>query len=106
MNRIVKSLIAGVCLLSFVGCAQIVMSPALGVLYTDVSGPLTATSAERGSKTGVATAESILGLVALGDASIQAASRNGGITKIKTVDFDSKNILGIYGTFTTRVTGE
>lgn len=37
-------------------------------------------------KTGEATATNILGLVETGDASIEAAAKNGGITKIQYVD--------------------
>lgn len=57
-------------------------------------------------KTGAATATSILGIVATGDASIEAAAKNGGITRIHHVDHHSKNILGFYSEFTTIVYGE
>jgi len=106
MMRMAKGMVVAVALLGLVGCAQIVMSPLMGVAYTEVSGPITATSSERGSKVGVAEATSILGLIATGDASIAAAARNGGIMQIRTVDYDSTNILGLYATFTTRVTGD
>jgi hypothetical protein len=45
-------------------------------------------------------------LVATGDASIEAAAKSAGITKIHHVDYHSKNILGIIGTFTVMVYGE
>ena len=76
-----------------------------GLLYAKVSGPGMATESERGSKTGIATAQSILGLVAMGDCSITAAARNGNITKIKTVDYDITN-YAVFAQVTTRVTGE
>ena len=60
------------------GCAM-TMTPAVGTLYSDVKGPHVATSNPGYSKVGTAKAESILGLIATGDASIQTAMKNGGI---------------------------
>jgi hypothetical protein len=40
------------------------------------------------------------------DYSIQTAAKNGGITKIATVDIRTTNVLGIIWTFETIVTGE
>ncbi|MEW6378928.1 MAG: TRL-like family protein [bacterium] len=81
-------------------------SPVLGLVVNDVKGPITVVSTNPGPKTGKAVSTTILGLVASGDSGIEAAARNGGITKIMTVDCDSCNILGIYTRFTTTVTGE
>ncbi|MDD3987612.1 MAG: TRL domain-containing protein, partial [Candidatus Omnitrophica bacterium] len=53
-----------------------------------------------------AKSTSILGLVATGDSSIKTAASNGGIKTIKYVDYDAKNILGIYGEYTTTVYGD
>jgi hypothetical protein len=84
-----------------------IQSPVLGLIINDVKGPVAVvTSTVPGPKTGKAVAATILGLVAYGDTGIEAAARNGGITKIMTVDYDSTNILGIYARFTTIVTGE
>lgn len=58
------------------------------------------------TKTGTSTCTSILGLVAEGDCSISTAAKNGGITKVSTVDFDVSNILFLYATTTVIVTGE
>ena len=77
-----------------------------GCLVTNVNAPITATSNANVSKTGAASCSSILGVIALGDASQQAAMKNGGITKIHHVDFNSFSILGIYAKFTTTVYGE
>ncbi len=86
-----------------VGCA----SPyPQGIIYTDVSLPQTATANGPSPKMGVAECTSILSWVAMGDASINTAAKNGGITKIHSVDWEAKNILGIYGVFKTVVRGE
>ncbi len=49
---------------------------------------------------------SVFGLVATGDASIEAAAKQGGITVIHHVDWEVKNILGIIGTYRCNVYGE
>jgi len=105
MKKLSIALATAACALSLTGCAS-VGAPALGVLYTDTAAPLTATAEEQGSKTGEATVSSILGIIATGDASVATAAKNGGITKIKTVDYKSFSFLGIYATYTVVVTGE
>jgi hypothetical protein len=85
------------------GCIA-VMTPAIGVLYTEVRGPIDANGAI-GSKEGKACAQAILALVATGDASIQAAAAAGGIKNVTTVDHYSRNILGVLGEFCTIVRG-
>lgn len=88
------------------GCFAFSVAPVTGILYTEVTGPFDATGSE-GEATLVGTAEctSILGLIATGDCSIQAAMEAGGITEVDYVDFESSNILGIYATFVTVVHG-
>ncbi len=85
------------------GCMP-VYSPVLGVLFTDLKGPLDAGSTV-GSKEGTACVETILGLIARGDASIKAAAADGGIRKIASVDHRTENILGIFARFCTIVRG-
>lgn len=86
------------------GCAT---SVPLGGLYTELKLPVTDTgNGGNGSKTGTAECMSVLGLVATGDCSIQAAKKNGGITKVNHVDWDARNILGIIGNYKTVVHGE
>ncbi len=77
----------------------------VGAVYTDVSGPVTGTCAGTGSKVGKATTTSYLGLWAEGDASIEAAKKNGGITTVSSVDVSVDSILGIVNTYTTTVRG-
>lgn len=77
---------------------------AVGALYTGVT---TGTSATSGStaKMGMACNTSILGLVATGDASIAAAKAEGGISRVASVDYKAKNILGLYGKYCVIVHG-
>jgi hypothetical protein len=88
---------------SLSGCIA-VWTPAQGLLFTEVRGPIAAQGAI-GAKEGKACAQSILGLIAQGDASIAAAAKAGGITNVTTVDHYSRNILGIIGDFCTVVRG-
>lgn len=86
------------------GCAA-AHSPVTGFLYTDVKGPINA-QAGSGTKTGEACVTSILGWVATGDASINAAKKAGGISDVTAVDHSSTSILGLYAKFCTQVTGK
>ena len=79
----------------------------MGFVYTEIKSP--AGIGDGGvsyTKVGMSKATSILGIVATGDAGIKAACENGNISKIKFVEYESKNILGIYGEYTTKVYGD
>jgi len=86
------------------GCATLYP---VGTFYTEVSVPTLVGDGDADySKVGKATAKSYLTLIATGDASIEAAAKNGGITEIKYVDYNVKNILGVIGEYTTIVYGD
>jgi len=69
--------------------------------------PVTATSNPVGAKVGTAKATGYLGLLFFdADASIRTADKNGGITKISTVDIKNTSLLNIIVTYETIVTGE
>lgn len=84
------------------GC-NTVNSPAAGMFWMDVKGPIDAGD-KVGKKEGRACAQSILGMVATGDASIQAAAAAGGITRIDSVDHHSTWMV-VMGEFCTIVRG-
>lgn len=78
-----------------------------GTLYTEVGFPGGVGPGEVAySKTGTATSKSFFGLIATGDASVSAAVKEGNIQRIKYIDYKSKNILGVYGEYTTTVYGD
>ena len=68
--------------------------------------PITATSNTVGNKVGSSQTTSVFGLCFNGDASIRTAAKNGGITKISTVEYQKTNILNVVVTYKTVVTGE
>lgn len=89
------------------GC-MIVDSPIKGVMGTEViwGDIATGESTDRGvTKQGKACADSILGLVARGDASVRAAKLNGGITEVTSVDHSARNFLNIVAQWCTIVRG-
>ncbi len=87
-------------------CYANVSSPVVGAIYTDVKYPVAVTSNSNATKVGSSKATSILGFVATGDASIDKAAKNAGITKIHHVDAHSTNVLGVVATYEIYVYGE
>ena len=85
------------------GCAS--TQPAGGFIYADVQGPVGATSLPKGPLRGESCAASYLGAVALGDASITAAAREGGINLISHIEHASTSILFFYNKYCTIVWG-
>lgn len=69
--------------------------------------PIAASSNPVGTKKGESSGTCYLGAICIdADASITKAAKNGGITKISTVDLKTNNILGLVITYTCIVTGE
>lgn len=122
--------VALICAVLFTtGCAA-TNAPASGLLFTSVSGPLNATDfgaqstpsqpassygstaaattpAPTASKTGTSETIGFLWLVSIGDASIDAAKKNGAITRVASTDYQHVIVLGgLFSKFTTIVKGE
>ncbi|MCK9450733.1 MAG: TRL-like family protein [Bacteroidales bacterium] len=104
--RIIKNFMFVAAISLLLSSCAVSKSPLTGFLYMDVKAPLTATGNSGSSKVGSASAKSILGIVATGDASIDAAAKSAGITKIHHVDEQSTSILGIIATYKVYVYGE
>ncbi|MFC1808684.1 TRL domain-containing protein [Candidatus Omnitrophota bacterium] len=87
------------------GCA----SPyPIGVAYTEWQAPHSVVT--QGdvayTKVGVGKVITVLGLVAIGDASMRSAIRDGQISEVKYVDYSARNIMGIYGEYIITVYGD
>ena len=86
------------------GCAM-ARTPVTGFGYSDVQSSVAATSNQAGNRVGEACSSSILGIVATGDSTIEAARRNGGITQITSVDDSATSYVGVYAKYCTIVRG-
>lgn len=87
------------------GCA-VTFGPVTGLAYTNAKYPWSATgSPKEPTRVGRATVRSFFGAVATGDASIQTAAQNGGITEIHHVDYEAQNVFGVVADFTVVVYG-
>lgn len=104
MKHVKLLAVAGVAVLA-TGCAM-GRAPVTGYLFSDVSGSESSAGAGSAPKTGSSCATSILGWVGTGDASAQTAAKNGGISRIRTVDYHTKSILGLWAESCTEVHGE
>jgi len=84
---------------------------AMGLFYTNIDYPITATGASNGQapsslKSGIGKSMNILGLVETGDAGIREAASNGGIKKIHFIDVNEKSVFFFFRKITTTVYGE
>jgi len=104
MKNALIAVFLGFCLFNLTGCMG-VASPVAGWVYTDAQFGDEAENGAAATKTGKACATSILTMFATGDASVETAKANGGITQVAVVDHSAKNILGIWGEFCTIVKG-
>ena len=96
-------LAASAILLSSCGVAS---APVMGAFYQDVTYGTAVTSNNLGSKVGKSAATGYVGLIAIGDASIETAAKEAGIKKISHVDSHANSILGIITTYEIVVYGE
>jgi hypothetical protein len=107
MRKLIGCMCAAAMAVMVTGCVGVmgIGGASAGWVYTDVSGPVLATSNSGASKVGEASSEGIV-CVATGDSSIKAAAANGGITKISHVDYHVTYVLGVYSKVTVTVYGE
>lgn len=76
-----------------------------GLVYTDTVEGLYVDNNVSAARTGKACSTKILSLFVTGDASVEAAKRNGRISSVATMDAEYSNILGVYGKACTVVRG-
>lgn len=90
------------------GCLVAPVMPPPGLIFTEYKAPLDydQQASQVGTREGRSETISILGLVALGDASIREAARDGGITTIHGADYEYFNVIGVYQRYNTIVYGD
>lgn len=103
MKRISFCAAALLASLLFTGCMR---TPVAGAFYTDIKDGFAVTGNAGSNKVGTAEIRGYAGVVALGDASIQTAAREAGITRIHHVDYRVKSYVGMYTIYTVIVYGD
>ena len=108
MRHVLFTLVLCVSLGLLQGCLRAPVVPPIGVAFSEFNAPLdhdfdeTAVSQRKG----VSESISILGLVALGDASTAAAAKQGGLSRIDHADYEYYNVVGVYQRYRTVVYGK
>ena len=105
MSRLWITGVLGLGVIVMTGC-QPVASPLMGIIFNDTKFGYIATTNADAPKEGKACAQTIMGLVAQGDASIAAAKAAGGITEVAHVDHSVHSILGVVADYCTIVKGK
>jgi hypothetical protein len=90
-------------LITTLGCVYSPAGPAL--LWMDVEGPMASATGTGTGKSGRSCAHNLFGLVSFGDASIELAKREAGISTVTTIDHHSTNVVG-FQRFCTVLYGE
>jgi hypothetical protein len=105
MNRKLVASAALIGVMGMTGC-MIVDTPVKGVLGSRVTwGEFAQGDDKAGQKEGKACMETLLGLLARGDASVRAAKAAGGITDVSVVDHSARNFLNVVAEYCTIVRG-
>ena len=103
MKKTIFSIVCAVALaLGMTSCGAVGI---MGGVYQDTTTPEAVTANALGSKVGQAEVWSVLGIVALGDAGIEKAAKEAGITKISHVDKKTFSVLGVFTKVTYTVYG-
>ena len=104
MTKMLARIGIATCVLGVSGC-MIVQAPVMGVLGGEVTWGDVAIGKTAARKEGRACMDTILGLVARGDASVRAAKDSAGISEVSVIDHSARNFLGIRGQYCTIVRG-
>jgi hypothetical protein len=99
-----KTIFSLVCVVAFAIGMTSCAAMGNGMLYNDTVEPCHVTANTLGSKVGQAEIVNIVG-VSLGDAGVQKAAKEAGITKVSHVDKKVWSILGVYSVTTYTVYG-
>ncbi len=104
-KSILITIIAFSTLTAITGCGFVADGP-FGWVYTDHTVPIAIGTAETGSKIGKACIRSYLGMISVGNGSIEEAMTNGGINEIFIINKENLSILGTYTSQCTVVRGD
>jgi hypothetical protein len=105
MQRTIGLFASLMLLVGSLGCVAAPVVPPIGLIYSNVDAPITLGPSDTAGRRGEASVKAWFGLVSTGDGSVKAAADNGGITDVKRVDYEFKNVLFFYQRYTTVVHG-
>lgn len=107
MKRLLVCLVLVGAVLPLAGCLSAPVIPPMGIAYSEFQAPLDVdySDTDVSGRRGVSESFSILGLVAMGDASAAEAARAAGIDTITHADYEFFNVLGVYQRYRTVVYG-
>lgn len=105
MKKLALGVVAAMSM-ALASCSVVTTGSGMGALYTGVTEGAVATGNTLGTKVGTSQSIGVLGLVSVGDASIQTAAHAAGIKKISHVDVKKMSVLGLFAQYTTVVYGE
>jgi hypothetical protein len=107
MKKIILLLLMLPLVASLTGCFTAPVVPPFGNTFTMYSSPIDVTlNTTVGDKEGRSTSACILGLISYGDAGLQAAAEDGGITRVDHIGYEMFNVLGIFMVWNTVVYGD
>jgi hypothetical protein len=112
LRILTMSLIIGAFMLSMQSCGVMTMTPVgfaglyANVTYTPAAMAVEVNANVKREKTGTAVAQNILGILNTGDCSVEAAMKQGNITRINHIDYRQENVLGLFSKLTIFVYGE
>jgi len=97
MNKLSKVLITTILLAGLSSCVGTGVSSGPGLLFTSAKEGVMAVNNQKIDRTGTSCGQTVLGIVAFGDSSVQSAKQSAGIQNVATIDRDYFSILGLYG---------
>ncbi len=85
--------------------STITLPSTIGLLYSNTQEPVAVTSVESYTKSVSGTNFSIMGLIGLGDSSVETLTKQAGITQVKHIDKETTNYLLFFITETYTIYG-
>ncbi|MEN8161343.1 MAG: TRL domain-containing protein [Myxococcota bacterium] len=108
MKKVALTVISLLAAVALSGCAMVapVVPPPAMIQSYQAPLDLDNDQTQLGSKKGTASTQNVLGIVSWGDGSTRAAATDGGISTIRSADYEFFSVFGIYSKYTTIVHGD
>lgn len=108
LHKFFAVLVASSSIAFLAGCYSTPIMPPTGVIFSNIEAPesLSIAGQDLGTRRGAASCKALLGIAAWGDCSVKAAADDGGITRVKQLDYKFMNVLFVWQTLTTVAYGD